>query len=99
MLLDPRLLAIVVCPVDKGALYPLGETDDGQRPAFLYNPRLRRQYLVVDGVPNLLPDDAVEVDEATHAALQAEIDAGGVVPTGSVAPADGSPADLAADTQ
>ena len=34
MALDPRLLAVLACPEDKGPLYYLGD-DDG-----LYNPRL-----------------------------------------------------------
>ena len=40
MSLDPRLVAVLACPVDKGPLYYLG--DEGG----LYNPRLRRRYLV-----------------------------------------------------
>ena len=55
MALDPRLLAVLACPVDKGPLYYLG--DDGG----LYNPRLRRRYVVRDGIPVMLPDEAVEV--------------------------------------
>ena len=38
MALDPRLVAVLACPVDKGPLYYLG--DEGG----LYNPRLRRRY-------------------------------------------------------
>ena len=82
MSLDPHLLAILVCPVDKGALYPVGGPDNGDEPTGLYNPRLQRRYPVVDGIPNLLPDDAEIADEATHAALMAEIEGRGTQPTG-----------------
>ena len=61
MALDPRLVAVLACPVDKGPLYYLG--DEGG----LYNPRLRRRYLVRDGIPVML--------------LAARIDAGELVPT------------------
>jgi len=88
MPLDPQLLAILVCPVDKGPLVPVGGPDGGD-PTGLYNPRLRRRYPVVDGIPNLLPDDAEEIDDAAHAALLAEIEASGAQPTGSAGP--GSP--------
>ncbi len=70
MTLDPRLLAVLACPVDKGPLFYLG--DDGG----LYNPRLRRRYLVTGGIPVMLPDEAHSVDEAEAAALDARIAAG-----------------------
>ena len=53
MALDERLLAILVCPQDRGGLYYLGD-DDG-----LYNPRLRRRYEVKDGIPVMLIGEAV----------------------------------------
>lgn len=86
MTLDSRLLAIVVCPEDHGALYPLGTTDEGDTPAFLYNPRLKRRYHVVGGIPNLLPDEAETVDDATHTELVAAIEVDGITPTGPEAP-------------
>ena len=67
MALDPRFLAVVACPVDKGPLYYLG--DEGG----LYNPRLRRRYLVQEGIPVMLPDEAVEVEAAEAEALDARI--------------------------
>ena len=82
MPLDPQLLAILVCPVDKGPLLPVGGPDDGDDPTGLYNPRLRRRYPVIDGIPNLLPDDAETVDDATHEALLAEVEARGTRPSG-----------------
>ncbi len=75
MALDTRLLAVLACPVDKGPLYYLGD-DDG-----LYNPRLRRRYEVREGIPVMLPDEAVEVPAAEAEALDARIAAGELSPT------------------
>lgn len=75
MALDPRLLAVLACPVDKGPLYYLG--DEGG----LYNPRLRRRYVVRDGIPVMLPDEAVEVPAAEAERLDARIAAGELTPT------------------
>ena len=75
MALDPRLLAVLACPVDKGPLYYLGD-DEG-----LYNPRLRRRYLVREGIAVMLPDEAVEVSTDEARALDARIDAGELQPT------------------
>ncbi|GAA2551480.1 Trm112 family protein [Mycolicibacterium diernhoferi] len=60
MTLDAKLLDILVCPEDRGPLvYVAGEC--------LYNPRLRRAYPIVDGIPVLLVDEAVAVtDDAEH---------------------------------
>ena len=49
MALDGTLLAILVCPEDRGALLLV----DGH----LYNPRLRRKYRIDDGIPVLLIDE------------------------------------------
>jgi uncharacterized protein YbaR (Trm112 family) len=54
MALDPRLLAILACPEDKGPLYYLGD-GEGQG---LYNPRLHRRYAIHDGIPVMLIDEA-----------------------------------------
>ncbi len=75
MALDSRLLAVLACPVDKGPLYYLG--DDGG----LYNPRLRRRYVVREGIPVMLPDEAESVSEADAAALDARIASGELHPT------------------
>jgi uncharacterized protein len=75
MALDSRLLAVLACPVDKGPLYYLG--DDGG----LYNPRLRRRYEVREGIPVMLPDEAIEVAAAEADALDARIAAGELTPT------------------
>lgn len=60
---DDPLLKILVCPLDKGplTLLPAGEA--------LYNPRLRRLYPVVDGIPQLLPSSGVQVTADEHARL------------------------------
>ncbi len=75
MALDARLLAVLACPVDKGPLYYLGD-DEG-----LYNPRLHRRYVVRDGIPVMLPDEAIEVAAADAEALDARIAAGELLPT------------------
>ncbi len=75
MSLDPRLVAVLACPVDKGPLYYLG--DEGG----LYNPRLRRRYLVREGIPVMLPDEAEDVPAAEADALDARIAAGELTPT------------------
>ncbi|MEQ1704256.1 MAG: Trm112 family protein [Ilumatobacteraceae bacterium] len=75
MALDTRLLAVLACPVDKGPLYYLG--DDGG----LYNPRLRRRYEVREGIPVMLPDEAIEVAAAEAEALDVRIAAGELTPT------------------
>jgi len=75
MALDPRLVAVLACPVDKGPLYYLG--DEGG----LYNPRLHRRYVVREGIPVMLPDEAVAVAETEAAALDARIASGELAPT------------------
>ena len=76
MALDPRLLAVLACPVDKGPLYYVG--DEGG----LYNPRLRRRYVVREGIPVMLPDEAESVSDADAASLDARIASGDLQPTG-----------------
>jgi uncharacterized protein YbaR (Trm112 family) len=61
-MLDDSLLAILVCPADRG---PLVLVDD----ELLYNPRLRRAYRIEDGIPVLLIDEARDVDDDEHARL------------------------------
>ncbi|NVN50992.1 Trm112 family protein [Mycolicibacterium hippocampi] len=63
MALDGTLLAILVCPEDRGPLLLV----DGH----LYNPRLRRKYRIDDGIPVLLIDEAVSVDDDEHERLLA----------------------------
>lgn len=54
------LLDLLACPVDKGPLLYDAEADA------LYNPRLRRCYPVVNGIPHLLADHAETVDARGH---------------------------------
>ncbi|UGY95029.1 Trm112 family protein [Streptomyces gobiensis] len=57
---DDELLRILVCPIDKGPLTLLTPEDA------LYNPRLRRRYPIVDGIPQLLPSSGEPVSEEEH---------------------------------
>jgi uncharacterized protein len=63
MALDDTLLAILVCPEDRGPLLLIEDQ--------LYNPRLRRKYRIDDGIPVLLIDEAVAVDDDEHLRLLA----------------------------
>ena len=47
----------------------------------LYNPRLRRRYAIRDGIPVLLIDEAVSVDDAEHDRLLALAESEGITPT------------------
>jgi uncharacterized protein len=75
MTLSPELLAVLACPEDKGPLLYFGDTGG------LYNPRLRRRYLITDGIPIMLIDEAQSVDDDEHVALLARADAEGISPT------------------
>jgi uncharacterized protein YbaR (Trm112 family) len=66
--IDESLLGILVCPSDRG---PLSLVDKGDQ-SLLYNPRLRRAYRIEDGIPVLLVDEAVDVDDDEHARLIAQ---------------------------
>lgn len=63
-MLDDALLAILVCPADRGPLVLVGDE-------LLYNPRLRRAYRIEDGIPVLLIDEAHDVDDDEHERLMA----------------------------
>jgi uncharacterized protein YbaR (Trm112 family) len=75
--LDPLLVEVLACPEDKG---PLLYFADENR---LYNPRLHRSYEIRDGIPVMLVDEAVTVDEAEHRRLLARADAGEATETGT----------------
>jgi len=76
--LAPELLALVVDPVDHQELYYFADE------AFLYNPRSRRRYPVVEpGIPVLLADEGEVVDDDEHRRLTEEIGTRGVAATGS----------------
>jgi uncharacterized protein YbaR (Trm112 family) len=76
MSLDPLLLDVLACPIDKGPLLWFDDED------VLYNPRLHKSYAVVDGVPVLLVDEAVDVGDTEHERLMAKAESGGVRATG-----------------
>ncbi|MGV0744825.1 Trm112 family protein [Mycolicibacterium sp. XJ870] len=62
-MVDEKLLNILVCPQDRGPLLLIGNE-------YLYNPRLRRAYRIEDGIPVLLVDEAVAIDDdAEHQRL------------------------------
>ncbi len=62
-MVDEKLLSILVCPQDRGPLLLVGDE-------WLYNPRLRRAYRIEDGIPVLLVDEAVAIDDdAEHQRL------------------------------
>jgi uncharacterized protein YbaR (Trm112 family)/SAM-dependent methyltransferase len=63
MPLTAELLDLLACPVDKGPLLYDAETES------LYNPRLRRAYPIVEGIPHLLADDARPVGWEEHERL------------------------------
>jgi uncharacterized protein YbaR (Trm112 family) len=72
--LDPLLIEILACPQDKGPLLYFADEDA------LYNPRLRRRYLVKDGIPDMLIEDAEDVTDVEHERLMAKATADGVKP-------------------
>jgi len=73
--LDGRLLDILACPIDKGAL--LYFVEDG----VLYNPRLRRMHRVVADVPLMRADQSDPVDPQRHRQLLTRAAAGAAVGT------------------
>lgn len=75
MALDPLLLEVLACPEDKGPLLYFADEDR------LYNPRLKRSYAVTDGIPNMLIDEATNVDDQEHERLMAKASAGGASTT------------------
>ncbi|AXK36908.1 Trm112 family protein [Streptomyces armeniacus] len=66
---DDPLLKILACPLDKGPLSLLQPED------VLYNPRLRRRYPIVDGIPQLLPASGEQVPDEEHAQFLKRINA------------------------
>jgi uncharacterized protein YbaR (Trm112 family) len=75
MSLDPLLLDLLACPIDKQALLYLA--DDG----VLYNPRLRRLYQVRDDIPVMLADQGETVADDRHRDLLGRALAGRARPT------------------
>lgn len=87
---DDPLLRILACPLDKGPLHLLtptpatGDGDgEGDLEEALYNPRLRRRYPVLDGIPQLLPSSGEQVSAEEHERLLARVSEGGTGDPGS----------------
>ena len=91
MALDALLLEVLACPEDKG---PLLYFEDEDR---LYNPRLHRSYEVRDGIPVMLVEESVTVDDAEHERLMAKAEAHEIPSTlsGSAAPGSADPGSAA----
>ena len=75
MTLDATLLSILACPQDKGPLYYFASA------GFLFNPRLARKYMVRDGIPVMLIEEAVSVDASEKESLMRRISDEGIAPT------------------
>jgi uncharacterized protein YbaR (Trm112 family) len=76
MTLDPLLLEVLACPVDKEPLLWFADEET------LYNPRLHKSYPVVDGVPVLLVDESTDVEDGEHDRLMAKAEKEDVRATG-----------------
>lgn len=75
MALDPALLAILACPIDKGPLVYV------ESESILYNPRSRRRYEIHDDIPVMLPEESTVLDDEEHARLTELIAREGLRPT------------------
>ena len=75
MSLDQALLDILACPQDKGPLYYFADVNS------LYNPRLQRRYVVREGIPVMLVDEAESVSDTEHERLMAKVRDNGLKPT------------------
>lgn len=76
MALDPELLTVLACPIDKGPLHVLDDEDA------LYNARLKRRYHVREGIAVMLVDESEVVSDAEHQRIMDKIAATGVRTTG-----------------
>jgi uncharacterized protein YbaR (Trm112 family) len=77
MAIDSKLLEILACPEDHGALLYFAADDA------LYNPRLKRRYKVVDDIPVMLIEEAQAVDDTEHQRLMKKAAAEGIKPNWS----------------
>ena len=77
MAIDPKLLEILACPEDHGALlyFPSDRA--------LYNPRLKRKYEIVDDIPVMLIEEAKAVDAGEHERLMKKAKDEGIQPNWS----------------
>ena len=75
MTIDRALLDILACPEDKGPLFYI-ESEN-----ILFNPRLKRSYAVIDGIPVMLIEESTRLTDAEHARLESRIATEGIKPT------------------
>mgnify|MGYP002637205521 CR=1 FL=1 len=75
MTLDQTLLEILACPDDKGPLFYI-ESEN-----ILLNPRLKRSYAVVEGIPVMLIEESTHLTDVELARLESRIAAEGIKPT------------------
>ena len=75
MSIDRALLEILACPQDKGPLWYV-ESEN-----VLYNPRLKRAYAVVEGIPVMLIGESRTLSDADHDRIMGIISAQGIKPT------------------
>lgn len=75
MALDPALLDILACPLDKGPLVHV------EAESILYNVRSHRRYEIRDDIPVMLVEESTVVDDAEHERLSAIIERDGLRPT------------------
>jgi uncharacterized protein len=76
MTIEPALLRILVCPIDKRELLYFASEQ------LLYNPRLRRRYRIAGGVPVLLAVQSEPVDDWEHTRLVKAAAQGDAISTG-----------------
>ena len=70
MSLDQRLLQVLACPEDKGPLWYFEDEE------ILYNPRLRRVFVIDNGIPVLLIDESKQVSDDEHQRLASKNEKG-----------------------
>ncbi len=75
MALDPLLLDVLACPEDRGPVLYFPDEN------LLYNPRLRRRYVIEDEVPVMLLDQAQPASDEEHERLIAKAEAENIQPT------------------
>lgn len=80
MTLDPALIKILACPKDKGPLLYFGQEN------FLYNPRLKLRYLIKDGIPIMLVEEAQTVDDSQHIEITQQAEFLGIKPNFETSP-------------
>ena len=75
MTIDPSLLSILACPEDKGPLWFI------ESESLMYNPRTKRSFPVIDGIPVMLLEESRILSDEEHVRLRGLIDSLGIKPT------------------